>query len=52
MSVQFKVTSLKVSKPCKAEQFDLLEREAKAKHNDEVNDDMFDYLYSRISYVS
>ena len=33
---------------CKREQFELLEREARSKHDDKVNDAMYDDLYCKI----
>ena len=36
---------------CKREQFELLEREARSKHGDKVNDAMFD-LYSKVREYS
>ena len=33
---------------CKAEQFEHMEREAKAKHGDKVCDNMFDDLFARV----
>ena len=44
----FKVTALRILMTCKLEQFELLEREAKAKHNGEVCDTMFDDLYAKV----
>ena len=42
------MTALRVLMTCKTEQFELLEREAKAKHNGELSDAMFDDLYAKV----
>ena len=47
LNAAYKVTALRVIMSCKREQFDFLEREAKAKHNNEVNNDMFDDLFAK-----
>ena len=44
----FKVTALRVLMSCKREQFEFLEREAKAKHGEKICDEMFDYLYAKV----
>ena len=52
LSPVFKITALRVLMSCKREQFELFEREARAKHNDKVSDAMFDDLYMKIREYS
>merc|ERR1711873_55771 len=47
LSAAFKVTALRVLMKCKSEQFEFLEREARAKHSHKVCVGMFGDLYSR-----
>ena len=48
LSAAFKVTVLGMLMECKRDQFELLERETRSKHNDKVNDAMIDDLYSKV----
>merc|ERR1712015_7660 len=52
LSPVFKITALRVLMSCKREQFELFERESRAKHNDKVCDAMFDDLYMKIREYS
>merc|ERR1711951_184907 len=48
LTAVFKVTALRHLMTCKREQFEVFEREAKTKHKDQINDDMFEDLVARI----
>ena len=48
LNAAFRVTALRILMTCKAEQFEHMEREAKAKHGDKVCDNMFDDLFARV----
>ena len=48
LNAAFKVTALRLLMNCKREQFEFLEREARAKHSDRICDGMFDDLYAKV----
>ena len=48
MSAAFKVTALRLLMSTKKEQFELMEREAKAQHGDKISEAMFEDLLNRV----
>ena len=48
LNTAYKITALKLIMSCKREQFDFMEREAKAKHGDKVCEGMFQDLFAKV----